>query len=642
MIKIAGEGLEGEQLEMEAACMLLTNIALNLQGLEDGDIDSEEIIEMLVQAIYDDDDETRDYGIEAFEALCKSGVILRDPTVRKFIRQFKNFNTPELLPVFFKCLRIIISSTTEGRELEDDNFEEEEFDEDPQKDSTSEEDLHEDEEGDDEADEDTSESIIPIRDFVISALKASQDMNILSGCIRILAEITNASDALLKDKKKEIRAKVFKYIDTKEYALYPAISYFIRASFESSNLQPTGKLAQRIRLILHGAKKEDSADEKSRMKCVENISAIARAVRYSLIKPVYQIGIEAVRREDEYIAAIGLKIIGNIARSLSAEQTQEAFTEMNSKIMKFKHFKNFEVLMKQLTRLITNKTIKTADVTPLLTTILESKAVVLNGIQLNQTNPVCKETFRFIGNCIKFGKAPNISKDILSLLLTSSETAVPSIVKIGINAVESGMLAESNLKTFADAVQKSLNAADLDRKDLIITASDFLRLAFVKDKTSFAPSSTFNHLGKLVKELDDEDEEYTEQIIAISLMVFTVYLTDTSQRVSISFTSNLMNHLTITLDNPHIPPLITSIILMYKSGDRFSFIKTPILSIFANIMSLIPEDLDELDLTGENEKQMTEILISECKADPKIIPKVTEDFADIEERMSQFNTILKN
>ena len=655
MVGIAGDALDGDSLEMQAGCVLLSKIAPSLSNIDEDSLDPDDLIEMIVPAIYDDDEDVISEGINAFTALAKNGVILSDSCSRKFIREFNNFNTPDLLPYFFKCLRIIVNANIEVQESEDANLEEEEFDEDPEKDNTHEEEAPEDEEDNDEEDDDKEnamESIIPIRDFTVSALKATEDTNILSGCIRTLADITNASDSLMKNVRKDVRARVFSLLDKKTYSLFPAISYFLKASFENSNLSATGRLAQRLRLILHGAKKPETAPLKQRMKCVRNISAFARAVRFSLIESVYVIGIDALSNADDEIACLGADIIGNIARSLKIEQIKKSLDLMQQKALSCKLFGQLENYMKQLTQVMTNKSLVSSDIEPVLVSLLENKPAALNGIPLNQANPLCVESFRFINSCIKFDKGSKCVSYLLNLLKTSTKETSPEVIKIGISALEKNLIPSQTLKEFAAIVQKLLNNAEIEESDLLIQASDFIRIAYVKDKTSCTPSDTFKHIDEIVDDIadddeeeeedaDEDDEQYSEQVVAMGLMVFTVYLHDTSLRVSRSLLRNLMDLLVITSDDPHIPPIVTSIILMYNAGDRFQCIRNYSLETFADIVSMDPNDLDELDLRDEDEKQMKQIIKDVVKKDPLIVSKLTGDFSNKEDKMKRFYALIQ-
>ena len=144
MAKIAQEALDGESLEMQSGCRLIESIAQSLSNFDDDTIDPMELIDVIVPALYDDDEDVRDEAVAAFRALAKSGVIQSDKCARKFICEFNNFNSPELLPLFFKCLRIYVSTNVEMQEQEDASLEEEEFDEDPETDNTGEEEAPED------------------------------------------------------------------------------------------------------------------------------------------------------------------------------------------------------------------------------------------------------------------------------------------------------------------------------------------------------------------------------------------------------------------------------------------------------------------------------------------------------------------
>ena len=62
-------------------------------------------------------------------------------------------------------------------------------------------------------------------------------------------------------------------------------------------------------------------------------------------------------------------------------------------------------------------------------------------------------------------------------------------------------------RQFATAVQKILGAIEISDTQLLVTSCDFLRLAFIKDKSSCKPSGIFLHCLPAVK-----GEEVTEEV----------------------------------------------------------------------------------------------------------------------------------
>lgn len=649
IIKITEEAIEGSTLETIAAMFVLEKLGASLAEFEEA-IDSKAILNIIVSALCDEHENIRNAAIAAFKSMADSGIFISNSISRLFIREFGNFNQPDLLPTFFDSLRIMVNANIDI-ESSDDDLEEEEFDEDPEKDNTAEEDIPDDEENNSD-DEDTFENVKPIRDFTVSALKASPSNEVLEGCIFTLSDILSLSSALLRESRKDICAKVFKLLDSKTYPLFPALAKFVRSSFENSNLAPTGRLAQRLRLLLHGAKKEEAGDIVKRLYLTCDVAAIARPVRKSLVTPVFNIAFEELKNEDDDIKVLAAMVIGKVGRSLTEQQALDSIKLISDAARKVMSFENFEGLLKELIFVAANKAIREEHVSPLIEDMIAGKIAAFRDCSLQNANPVCVEAFKFIGACVRLGKASKLGGSIASLLLDDpSSEACKYIVDALSVCVEKGSIAGETMKQVAEKASIIFCELSLDNAQDVISISDFLRVAFCRDHKCFDTKTVFKHASEILKDVNEtEDEEEDsedesqedEAVVALALFVFICFLQDSSLKVNKTLLHNLMKLLVITSDDPHIPPLVTAIIDMFAAGKRFSEVKILSLSTFAQIVSMDSEEIEELDLKEGDKERMIKILKDEVKSSSSIIKQITEDFSDDDEKMQRFNDIIQH
>ncbi|EAY21268.1 hypothetical protein TVAG_166430 [Trichomonas vaginalis G3] len=650
LIEIIQKAFEGSTLDTIAGLFVLDKLGQNLGNTEEN-VDPKLILKILISEMYDDNEEIRKYAAVAFKSMCDNGIFNSDSVTRLFIREFSNFNQPTLLPVFFESLRVMVNSNVD-MDSSDDDLEEEEFDEDPIKENTAEEDIPDDEDEDNE-DDDSLVNVKPIRDFTISALKASPSNEILEGCIFTLADIVNLSSSLIKDQKKDVRTKIYKFLDGKTYPLFPAIASFIRSSFENSNLAPTGRLAQRLRLLLHGAKKPEVGPLAKRLECAENIAAIARPVRKALVTPVFDFGFENLKSDTEETQILAARVIGRIARSLTSQQALDSFAIIANFSRKVISFESFETILKQVTSLASNQGITESQVSPLISDLIDGKANALERTPPQQSMPVCVQAFKFISSCIRLGKASKLGPKFSSLLLSSnkpSKAASPYVSDCISAAIEKELITDDLLKQCAKKIYQMFMTTTIEDTKNVIAFSDLLRVSYKRDKNSFDTKQIFKKVSEMVRDVaDNEDEEEDDEggesqeeeaVVALALFVFTCYLTDKSLKVSKTLIHNLMDLLTITSDDPHIPPLISAIIEMFGAGKRFAEIKNYTLETFAQIISMENDEISELDLNSGDFEKMSKILKDEVKADKELIKFVTQDFADDESKMARFNDFI--
>ena len=647
------------------------------QYLIDTEYDQQQIINLFIPVLINENEQIRDFALNVLETFISDGIILTRFCVSSFISNFSLFQTKkENIFQFFSCLKLYIKTniTIEDADL---GIEEEDFEDNlPENDDSSEDKkqnyqyidsnspltqiIIENEDNPQDQDEEDIEFFNIIQDIFLFSLswlqKDCDDKDILINFIRsetihIIAKIIDLFPKTFKHFKNQLLALIYPLIDQKKYEYFYSISIFLRSAIDNHLILPSKMLIPKIDIIINSFHNELVGSLEDQLACIKNISYIARIISKKFIVPLYYIGYNSLMSDSEDNAVISSKILGNIARSLELNQIINVFMKISDFILSTNNSHNFIVFLTQMIQIISNKEITPDLVQSFIDKLFESQKLIINQGKLTKNIKILKKLFQFLNASAILKKAPKIIPLLLSLIKEETSSATNELVKCSISCLSNNLFSEEELKDYTSSILNIYEQITIQQDALLSSICDFLRLVFIKKPSLISPQIIIDKISSIIDEIDYDDEEEEEEeesndkkeyesIPSQAILLFTIYLNTINLKINKNLCKSLMRHLIVSSDDEiRAKLLIDCLIRMYQEETRFVCIQVPSLQIFAQILTMKQEEIDDIGISSGNILSMKQFILDALSYDQSFLPLITEDISSSNEKMEKFKLL---